>query len=437
MLSLALRSLLPAVTLPLALSAQEIRVHDASSGCFHSSKRDDVWTAQGGAFVCGARKLTQASVDEIRRVVLASSEGALDPDVLLASVGVRAQSLVEHRDELVAASLPPAWKSRARAVVQDHIEPLLTWERLRDPIAHELLSANWGCTTTYELEIMLPGVPAITLRSEGLVPWMLPWKVTAGARAWTSQDVAISKAVRALVASDGPCAALLDGEEYWRRGFWSDERFWPRWVGADLDASLAEVDYAAIDGYALTNGILRVENARTGNIDRYPLAMVLTLVPRYPAAIDEIWWWNPIEDGRTTSTWRDVLGTWRAAMLAVAREDWIGAWKRAGAERTVGLEVVGARGIGETMLDTLVMPAWIDAGFVREPDYELLLRRKGRWCATIYLALGQPGALITTAHAGEGEHWLDALEFEFHPRATPPTYARVDAAGRVEIRTLR
>ena len=64
------------------------------------------------------------------------------------------------------------------------------------------------------------------------------------------------------------------------------------------------------------------------------------------------------------------------------------------------------------------------------------LRREGKWCATVFLDREQAGALITRAEPGEGEHWLDALEFSFQPRGKPPTYGRVDAAGQFELRTL-
>ena len=44
--------------------------------------------------------------------------------------------------------------------------------------------------------------------------------------------------------------------------------------------------------------------------------------------------------------------------------------------------------------------------------------------------------MIETAKPGDGDHWLDALDFSFHPRDDPPTYGRVDAAGRVEVRKM-
>ena len=89
------------------------------------------------------------------------------------------------------------------------------------------------------------------------------------------------------------------------------------------------------------------------------------------------------------------------------------------------------------MLEMLVLPAWHDAGFEGEPDFELILRREGNACATVFLARARAGALITFAQPGEGDHALDRLQVSFHPRAKPPTYVLVDTAGRIELRTLR
>jgi hypothetical protein len=44
--------------------------------------------------------------------------------------------------------------------------------------------------------------------------------------------------------------------------------------------------------------------------------------------------------------------------------------------------------------------------------------------------------LIETARPGAGNHWFDALDFSFHPRAKPPTYAIVDSEGRCEVRHM-
>jgi hypothetical protein len=85
------------------------------------------------------------------------------------------------------------------------------------------------------------------------------------------------------------------------------------------------------------------------------------------------------------------------------------------------------------MLEELVLPAWIDAGFHGKPDYEIHLFRDSKWCGTVYLSEGEWGSLIETAHSGEGGHWFDRLDFSFHPGGDPPTYGRVDGAGTLDL----
>jgi hypothetical protein len=81
-----------------------------------------------------------------------------------------------------------------------------------------------------------------------------------------------------------------------------------------------------------------------------------------------------------------------------------------------------------------VLPPWKDAQFRGEPEFEILMRRQGSWCGTVWLSSTEPGALIETAHKGPGDHWFDRLEFSFHPKE--PSYGRVDAAGNFELRTI-
>jgi len=76
---------------------------------------------------------------------------------------------------------------------------------------------------------------------------------------------------------------------------------------------------------------------------------------------------------------------------------------------------------------------------------------KDRWCGTVWLSSQARGALIQTANpdalfeaADTNEtadtkkrvngHWFDALAFSFHPME--PTYGRVDADGKFELRTI-
>ena len=423
----------------LASAPQEVRILDVERGCYGEAEREDVWKIQAEQLVCGERSLPLERLETLRQLVLsAQPETSFSAGRLLDSVGITSQTVAAHRDSLLEAALPSTWKpAEGLPQLPAFLEPLLRWKALRDPLARELAGANWSSTLTYRLEVRLPGEPEILLTSQGLTPWMLPWDIQVGRKTWRSPDVRISRALLEWVAPDGPCGKLLDGTAYWQEGIYSDRDFARRWIGAKLDAAFSNQAYAALEGWEPASALLRVDKVMTGNVNMQPESMFFELSSRYPATIDALRWWNPLDEGVCTRTWHDVLGAWRDGTLAVERESWLGEWKRAGPARGIGLDVVGRTAISAILLEKLVLPAWHHAGFTGQPDFELLLRREGRWTATVFLARGQAGGLITTAHRGEGQHWLDAQEFSFHPRSDPPTYGRVDAAGRFELRTLR
>jgi hypothetical protein len=230
-------------------------------------------------------------------------------------------------------------------------------------------------------------------------------------------------------------------------------------VGRELDTALSEQEYTKLAGWERASEVLAVRNVMTGNVNLQPESMFFQLDAKGPGALDSARWHDFLVGGKPAQTWDDFLALFEEAGACTARQRWLMEWRKLDPKREIELEAAGKRGISETMLDALVLPAWKDAGFSGRPEFELLLRVDRKWIGTLYLATGTPGALIVTANPDaaralrEGavppvdppaggarglpaHHWFDDLSFSFHPRGDPPTYARVDAEGKVEVRTM-
>ncbi len=420
---------------PLAAGQEPIRVTDATVGCFHSDERAYAWRPTAEGYALGERTLSRDQLARIRRTVLACREQPAD---LLARVGITPESLAQHRAEIVETAMPRSGRlaDGTPKSVPAELAHRLEWESVGSHLL-ALLAQPPTSSASVRFEVVLPGEPPITVSSDSWSPFMLPWTVAAGDERWTVADVAIPRALLPLADPDGPCAELLDGEEYWARRVWSDDVAWYRYLSVPLDRAFSAEAYVRLAGFERFAERLRVDDALTGNVNMQPLSLYVNASALRPSLVDRARWWSPIEEGEPSATWDDFLAAYDLATAAVARQTWLVDWKLAGPDRTIELQAVGARPRAETMLDTLVLPAWEHAELVDAPRIELLLRRGGEWCGTVWLAPAEPGALIETAHpASEPAHWLDALDFSFHPRATPPTYARVDGSGRHELRTI-
>jgi hypothetical protein len=410
-----------------------IKVHDKTSGCFHSDVRDYEWEQRDGGFWRRGSLLDTEWVEALRKQILGSSGTPAD---LLAQAGITPASLASHREEILRTAWPESQppKDPDHPILPPELEPLLSYDTLAPHILDELLSKNWSSTTNYYLSVEIPGDPVLKIRSRGLVPWKLPWTIEAGGKTWESCDLALSRSLARLLDAEGPNKSLIDGTRYWAEEFWKEENFWERFVGRALDAALSGVEYARLEGYVEAMDRFRVVDAQSGSINMQPESLFLGLESIAPSALDAAWWWNPLKDGQPTSTWRDFFFAYDAALDLVEKQAWLGEWKAAGPERTLEVHVVGRVGYAETMRDDFVVPPWKHAGFSGDPSFEILLRRKGNWCGTVWLSKEEPGALIETANGGGAGHWFDKLNFSFHP--TEPTYGRVDGQGNFELRKI-
>lgn len=410
-----------------------IRIRDEGSGCFHSESKTYEWTLEGDGYHWNSRFVSCDKVDGLRKQILACTTQPAD---LLAQIGVTPKTVAAHREEFLDVAWPEAHveASGKRPELPPEVEALLKYESIAPHALAELTGENWSSTEHREFSVELSGEPAIKIRSTGVVPWKLPWKIEVGTRTWTCNDITISKALSELADPNGPNAPLLDGTHYWTNEFWKDARFWGRFVGREIDTAFSMKQFSAIAGYKLAMDSFRVEKVQTGQINGQPEALFMQISTRYPSLLDAARWWNLFSDGKPTSVWDDFIAVYDAAQSCVEKQAWLKEWKLAGETRTLELQAVGRTGTAETMMDLFVVPPWKGAGFQGLPEFEILLRRNDRWCGTVYLSSKESGALIETAHAGPGEHWFDKLEFSFHPKN--PFYGRVNAAGNFEMRSM-
>src|SRR5437867_2360588 len=146
-------------------SGDPVRVFEHLSGCEAASvDRAYEWEDEGDHYRLEGRTFRRALVEEVRRLVLASTSG---PPDLLAQVGFTPGAVAAHRKEILESAWPRdvrAWPDRPREL------PPEIWDRVpfegiaKDALDH-LLTRGWWRTTQREFRVTLPGSPVITVHS--------------------------------------------------------------------------------------------------------------------------------------------------------------------------------------------------------------------------------------------------------------------------------
>lgn len=408
-----------------------IRIHDAIAGCFHRDDRKYEWKSDGTGYTAEWGKLSSAELDKIRATIL---EAPPDRPDLLDRIGFTRASLAANRQTILEAAWPDSMPRTKPLELPSGSTHLLDFDRIAPFVRSELLGQNWFSTSGHEVEIEIAGDPAIRIRSTGQVPYMLPWEIEAGGKRWDSNDVEISRAVLVLLDPKGPNRAHVDGAAYWRDAFWRSGDFWDRFVGREIDTDLSSAAYAALPGYSAAMDLFRIDKTQTGSINSQPESLFVQMTARHPSTIDGAWWWSPLSEGKPSVDWNEFLRLHAAASRAVEGQKWLLEWKASGPDRTIDMHAAGRVAYSETMIASFVLPPWKHAGLAGAPEFEILLRRKGEWCGTVWLSSADPAAMIETAKPGVRTHWFDALDFSFHP--TQPEYGVVDGAGVFRSRRI-
>lgn len=411
--------------------ANTVRVRDSVVGCYGGIRREYEWKPSEDAIVAPFGRMSTADLQAIRDVI---TKAPADREDLLARIGFTPTSLAANRQTILETAWPESLARPTPLELPAELAHMLDYDRIAPLVRSELLGQNWSSTIHHKLEIEIAGDPSIHLVSKGRVAYMLPWTVVVGDKRWQSNDVEISRAVLALLERDGPNRAHVDGAQFWKSEFWRAGTFWDRFLGNEIDACLSKAEYAALAGYREAVGRFRIEKVQTGSINSQPDSLFAQMSARIPSAIDGAWWWSPLVDGKPASTWTEFLRVYDAASSAVVSHPWLLQWKASAPDRTIDAHVVGGLGYSETNVDLFVLPPWKDAGLAGTPEFQILLRRKGEWCGTVWLSSLDPAALILSADPYGKAHWFDELDVGFHPMK--PRYGLVDGAGNYTSRHI-
>lgn len=198
--------------------------------------------------------------------------------------------------------------------------------------------------------------------------------------------------------------------------------------GEEQTDQLAKRMAEELDSYDALQREFRVEESTLGWINGLPYSLYLQLRALKPRLVDAAWWFNPAENERARYDWNQFLAVHRSVERAADAHPWLAAWKQAGPKRSVEAQIFALRPYTETDVARFATPAWKHATLKGMPGYQLLLRRDGRACATIYLGKEDERALILDVQPpiDEGNdgsrHWLDDLTVSYHPTQHMPDY---------------
>lgn len=397
-----------------------IVIYDASTGCFHHQVKQTAYVLNGTDYIGPAARFPKSYIDGLRSLVLASHE---DASGLLAQLGVTADTIKEHRDDIFRAlrfntpELPDEMPTWAEPLISDH--------EVLDILFREIAGGELASTTHVEFRVTLPGDPPVTIASEVDRRWMLPWTITTPEATWSSYSLAVSRALAVLSDPTGPNAAQLDGAWYWSSAVWGDSILWhlsP--IGESINATFSTQIAKTLAGYASCEEQFMLRSAEIAYVFPGPRALYMELDATHPLLVNATVWWNPIEKDRPTRDWNDFLALHKRCTDAATPHAWLADWKGASLGREICLYAVGTTGFSESSMDYEVLPTWQSLGLAGRPDFEL--RLFGGASAAIFLSRQDPRALIMRARGLACNHWPDPLNID------SPYCAVVDREGHAE-----
>src|ERR1700694_1328243 len=103
----------------------------------------------------------------------------------------------------------------------------------------------------------------------------------------------------------------------------------------------------SLPGYDWFNKEFRFEKETTiGFINFAPESLYVRIRARHARFVDAAWWWNPLDKNhQPTLDWYAFRKAYEGAARVISRHHWLEDWKRASAERSIELHLIGT-GIG-------------------------------------------------------------------------------------------
>ena len=207
--------------------------------------------------------------------------------------------------------------------------------------------------------------------------------------------------------------------------------WWAQWKGYRVLSSMSDRDIAESKFYIHNGGV------RSWGLYGFESNFV-ELTPREKSGVDTVWWYLRVDGNEPKETWKSLIDRYTQGTKLVAEQRWLQEWKSLSPDRTIELHFANNKGYAESGIDYFVAPAWQHAGFKGEAEFEIVLRRNGEACCTIYLSSQERNALVLSAVRGTARftpfHWLDQKTVSFHPKQ--PTYITVTPNGQFEIKTI-
>ena len=186
-----------------------------------------------------------------------------------------------------------------------------------------------------------------------------------------------------------------------------------------------------IKGYKTINKLFSIDSESRGNINFLPYSYHATLSSKSNKCVNLVWWFDPIENKKPLYNWQQFLQIYNKVNNTVCQYKWLQKWVDSGKNRNIEAQIFGIRPHTSTdsNFNSYVKVAWKDANLSSEPYYEIILRENRNAKGTLYISKDTKNALITNKNKTKGEHWLDKIDFFYHPKAKNPEYIIVNKQG--------
>ncbi len=184
-----------------------------------------------------------------------------------------------------------------------------------------------------------------------------------------------------------------------------------------------------IKGRDSIDKLFTISSETTGHINLLPYSFYAVLSSKNDKCINLARWFNPIENNKPLYDWHHFIQIFNEVNSVACQHTWLNKWVNSGEDRNLEAQIFGINPSTETNMEFFIGTAWKDASLPSEPYYEINLREGQEWKGTLYIAKDASIALIVTIKPINGPHWLDKMDFSYHPKSEKIEYVVVDKQG--------